>query len=489
MITAPRMTNILMAMAMLCSLFACDKSDNSPKAEKNTYKDQSRKVRASRADGMPHVVMISLSGLRTDRIGAYGAQKSLTPTIDSFAQKAILFKNAYAPESYTLPSVVSLFTGQYPMVHQALYTKPIRKLDEDTRTLASILAGKGYSSRAIVSGDQVSHMFGIASGFKPYTYVRTVEGSAATRPAWQLSDSSAKIFAQLEKGIKKPLEPLFLYLQFSDLQMPCLPPEPYNVQAASPETRARIEAIYANKEMPRLAVADADVARALYDGTVQYVDEWLDKTLKRLEWQGITAENSVIVITADRGQELFDKHSKYAAGLDGTRSLYNEQIRVPLLISYPSSIDSGRVIEEPVELVDVPATVLEILKVGWGKDAKVDGRSLLPMIDEGKRTKKIVFSGGSHGRGAIIEANWKYIRSNDSLRRNRQGVLSADMPNVMQVTEELYNLKADPTEQHNVASKRPEVIERMRQLLDARLSGEKLPPASRPASAAAKGAF
>lgn len=474
------MTSLFSLMLAIAVFSGCNKSTENA-AEKPAKKQAAKSGAASKTPKL-NVVMINVSGLRADRLVATADKQSPAPFLSQLASDGLSFQQAYAAESYTLPSVASLFTGLYPQTHKALYAKPeIQSLDDKTPTLASVLSAKGYACAAIVSGAQMAPGFNLSTGFKPYKYIRSQPESAPTESAatrWTLSNTSEEIFNSMQSIIKKPRKPLFLYLHFSDLQMPCLPPEPYNASRATAEEKSIIETIYQQKLLPKFNIKSQNIPIALYDGTVSYVDHWIERTIKHLDSIGITRDNSIFIITADRGQEIFDKHSQYASGSDVGRSLYAEQIQVPLMILMPGT--SGKAIADPIELVDVPTTLLDVLKISWGKGVKTDGRSLLPLINHDKKIKRVVYSGGSHGRGAIIDGRWKYIESPKETRGVGVAFNSA-APADTAVLVELYNLKSDPGEKRNLAEKMPDVVSRMKSVLEAKRTGAKLPPASKPA--------
>ncbi len=284
---------------------------------------------------------------------------------------------------------------------------------------------------------------------------------------------------------REPPTPLFLFLQFSDLQWPCMPPEPFNTKFASPELKPQIDAIYQSGQLPVFNKNNTALANALYDGAAAYLDSWLERTLALLEQNGLTRENTLFVLFSDHGEELFDKHPNYTMSYGCGRSLYDEQIHVPLMISAPGL--NAKTVASPVQLTGIAATIMDCLKQKLPQDHQPRGRSFIEQMRSENAKPPLVFSGGNHGRVAVTDGTMKYITSNNSYRSNRQKILSSENSEPPQILEEVYNLKTDPAEHRNMAALRTELVQRWRPAAQAYLAGQANPQrasSSQPASQA-----
>lgn len=459
--------SILLSVLLIPLLAACGPESEQPAPLRRTRTESAE----ARPLHHPHVVLITVSGLRQDRLAAYGAEQSRAPEIDAFARDSAVFTNAWAAESYTLASVGSLFTAQYPHVHRAIYTEPIvHPLSRDSHTLATILRQQGFQTTAIVSGQQISPEYGLNAGFDEYRFVGANAGATPANSNLKLSDTSERIYDITQRLIGIPRAPQFLYLHFGDPQMPATPPQPYATQFASEEVRSRIAALYAQDEPPVFAQDQQEVARALYDGAVACTSHWVGQTLELLASRNITRDNAIIIILADRGQELFDQHGQYFAGADFARSLYSEQVRIPLILSFPGmTFEHQTTFNAPIAMVDVAPTILSLLDLSWDKETATDGVSFKPVLAGSEPGRQIVYIGASHGRGAIVNPHWKYIRLVEDHLIRHAGVLNARGPQQTVFVEELYNRDVDPEEQRNVARFQAERVAQLRQALDEHL--------------------
>jgi arylsulfatase A-like enzyme len=329
----------------------------------------------------PNVILIVIDTLRADRLGVYGNGRGLTPFLDELAGRGVVFKNAYATSSWTVPSVSSLFTSRFPSQHHMdTYDS---KLPDGEVTLAEVLAAADYTTGGVQANFRLNRQLGYAQGFRDWMVLMVpdlkVRGARVRsealawlrgeRPSEPSSAQSAGGF-----GLGAPTEPLLLYLQYMEPHAPYQPPQPYHdrfVRPAAGIDEASANAMMRTLNFKAFTPAHVDLLESLYDGEVASVDAELRALFAALEEDGIL-KNAVIVVTADHGEE-FDEHGRMAHGL----ALYNETIRVPLIIVAPG-IRPGTVIDLNVSLIDVAPTILEL--AGLPPQASFEGHSLVPMI-------------------------------------------------------------------------------------------------------------
>jgi arylsulfatase A-like enzyme len=212
---------------------------------------------------------------------------------------------------------------------------------------------------------------------------------------------------------------------------------------------------------------------ALYDGEIRYTDEHIARLLELLAEHGIDATNSLVILTADHGEEFRDPHPGDPGGWFHARTLYEELIHVPLVISFPDKRFAGRIVDEPVGLVDLVPTIIDFVGIDTaGFAAQLQGKSLLPLLRGEELPKPVVLSGGNHGRLALLSEGWKYYRYHAPTKLNVTPAL--DRPKAAGTDiqegafeEELYDLRSDPEETIELSAARPDMIAAFRRQASA----------------------
>ncbi len=343
--------------------------------------------------GYPDVVFITIDAWRADAFGSDDGAESLTPNMDRFAEGAFVFRYARSQASWTLPSFATIFTSQYPAVHEAAAHRP---LGTSQPTLAEILASRGYDTRAVVANELCLPFTGVTRGFRDFHYwnmvgwLKTI-GYYDTNfffPAFRKGREEkrdSEITTVLTDATLKRLErrggrPFFLWLHYLDPHGPYWTPPEYLDAAAHEFAKNR------TKEVRR----DGGFRRENYDGEVRYVDHELGRVLRVLNGR----PNTVVIITSDHGEEFFE-HGDVGHG----HTVYEELLRVPLIVKLPG-FGSGYV-NMPVDLIDIAPTVLDYL--GVGIPSSMQGRSLLPVV-QGFGCERPSFAGPTQLKGSSKEA-------------------------------------------------------------------------------------
>jgi arylsulfatase A-like enzyme len=350
-------------------------------------------ARPDPAVNYPDVVFITLDAWRADAFGPGDGRQSLTPNIDRFSKNAYVFTYARSQASWTLPSFATIFTSQYPAVHGAAAHRP---LGVSQPTLAEILAARGYDTRAFVANELCLPFTGVPRGFREYQYWNMVGWLKAVGyydtnfyfPAFRKGREEKRdsrittvlTDATLERLGRRRGRPFFLWLHYLDPHAPYWPPAEY-VDAA------KIEAM---KSRARETGKPGGARRENYDGEVRYVDDELDRILRVLE----PRPNTIVIISSDHGEEFYEH-----GGVDHGHTVYEELLRVPLIIKLPGE-GSGQ-INMPVDTIDVAPTVLDYL--GIETPPSMQGRSLLPAI-AGLGWERPSFAGPTQLKGSSKEA-------------------------------------------------------------------------------------
>ncbi len=275
----------------------------------------------------PNILIYLIDALRVDRLGCYGSRRGLTPRIDAFAARALLFERAVAQATWTRPAVASIFTGLGPLQHG------VRTLDDRLPaaavTLAERLRAAGYRTAAFSTNAHVTRETGLAQGFEHFDF----SPEAATSDA-----VNRRALAWLPAGPGEA--PFFAYVHALDPHAPYTPPSDLRARFApgvSPRTgtRAGVQRAYAARGAERARLV-ADLAR-LYDAEVAANDRSFGALLDALAARRLL-ERTVVVLLADHGEE-FDEHG----ALGHANNLYAETLSIPLVVKLPRQARGWRV--------------------------------------------------------------------------------------------------------------------------------------------------
>jgi choline-sulfatase len=365
----------------------------------------------------PNLLFLSIDTLRADHLGLYGYKRPTSPNLDAFAARAVVFENAQSASSWTLPSLASLMTSLQESTHRC--EKDAARLDPSYTTMAEVLRDSGYDTAFVASHLFLNAGHGLQQGF---THVDTrilQDDVAITSPAvtdWGLRWLENKAAAR--DGI-----PWFLWLHYFDPHMPYL----------------------AHVGVSERFGTESDLD--LYDGEIAFTDQHIGRLFETFERLGF-AENTVVVVVADHGEE-FGEHGNKGHGYD----LHQEVVRVPLLVRAPGL--SPRRIAEVVPTVDVMPTLLEMCSAR--AEHEVAGRSLAPLL-RGLPDPE---------REAVSEVRWKYQQDMKSLRQGRWKYIDNRWGE--KASRMLFDHASDPDETSNVLVQHPDIAGRMRDELRARL--------------------
>lgn len=375
----------------------------------------------------PNIFLVVIDTLRADRLGVYGNQSGLTPFLDQLAARGTVFTNAYAPSSWTCPSVASLFTSRYPSQHRVSDFESV--LADDEISLAESLQKLKYNAAGFSANFRLVAELGYAQGFN----------------RWGAENLPGKIRGDYLRGqVKDWLErehpsPALLFLQFMEPHAPYEPPEPqrarFQIAGDSEAVRAVNEKL---RQQVRLINPEIRLLLSLYNGEVASVDAEIQQLFAMLEQRGLLS-NAIIVITADHGEE-FREHGLMGHG----KSLYNETIKIPLIIVAPG-YTGGRVVDQNVSLVDVAPTLLDL--VGLPSQPSFEGRSLKPLL-KGPSRVAALFVGEGAGEGPDVIVELPKLSNPYDLRRHTDGLIRKSTKVLINPAGEgtAFDLAADPRE-------------------------------------------
>jgi arylsulfatase A-like enzyme len=405
------------------------------------------------------VLLISFDTLRADTLGhPIGPDRSLTPHLDDFSRDAVVFTKAFAQAPHTLMSHMSLWTGVYPDAHGVTHLANT-SLPETFTTLPALFEHAGYRTAAFVTSLWLKPDFGFARSFDVYdvlasglTYSERVN-SAALRHLDSYHQGEDRLFLFLHdyeahsdshnEGTTLPY-----YAQPDVLEELRTTHEDGNRRFCDEAGRCAAEFLMYSSEKI-FSAAEISAIQELYHAGVRHLDSETGRLFKEMKDRGIY-DDALIVVTSDHGEE-FREHGRFIHSQP-----YDETLAVPLLIKFPSRWKAGTSIDQVVELVDVMPTLAELL--GVSVPEYVQGESLMPLV-RGRHESP----NGQYSKTAAISRG-TIETSRHALRTDEYKLIF----NILRSDTELYDLKADPGEQNNVAEQMPRRTERLKaQLLRA----------------------
>lgn len=397
-----------------------------------------------------NLLFVSFDTLRRDHVSCYGHDRLTTPVIDSLAREGMLFTDAQGVIPLTGPSHATMFTGHYPQVHGAFRNGV--KMPASQVTLAEMLAEEGYRTGAVVSGWTLRDVqCNLGQGFAWYDDAGMDERYNVVnlmRRADAVTDSAISWFDQGAGAAGG--QPWFLFVHYFD------PHEPYDLKE-----RIEIPENPARKDLPRGYAHRQRLAD--YDNEIAFADRELGRLLSHLRAKG-ALENTLVVFTADHGQSFGDNGYGGPEGAHG-RKVYQSQVAVPLIFALPGRIPAGSVNDLPVSHVDLVPTIIELLGVPVARvPAGLPGASLARVAQDpsapapwgrARRTRHgLTFAGSVGNKWNIFR--WAQNKDVERAEPLHGYVLTDDGRKVVvdfgkKPKVEIYDLKADPLEQRNLA--------------------------------------
>lgn len=339
-------------------------------------------------------IFVSFDALRPDALGCMGNPRRVSPNIDAFASRSIVFENAYTASPVTPTSFAAAFTGMYP-------SRVFKdwKLQEQ-RTLARVFQEAGYETAAILNNAQLSPARNFHHGWKTYDYhLMSDDELILERAAVWLRENYEKRFLLWVHFVSPhapyDYRPLAEHLYDPDYSGPFEESSGMHFDDAQPDDLAQI--------------------KRLYEGEVFYLDDLFHRLTSTLSELGLL-DDSVIVLTSDHGEEFLEhggfQHAK----------LYEETLRIPIIVYHPD-LGEGLRTRLPFMNVDFLPTMAAI--AGIPLAGPLDGINLL----RGERRDRVI---------ALSYTGKDYHGM--SMRRGSYKIILETRPDR---TERLFNLKID----------------------------------------------
>jgi arylsulfatase A-like enzyme len=381
-------------------------------------------ITTGRETGAPVVVLYLVDTLRADHLSLYGYPRHTTPELERFARDGVVFDQAIAASNWTKPSVASIFTSLLPRDHRCV--EGYNPLDPELVTLAEALHDRGFATGGVVVNPLVrGKNMHFDQGFDLF-------GAPASPNRAEQAVDAALSFVDARRGL-----PTFVYVHTMDAHTPYEPPSPFDrMFPPLPEPGGK-----ASEPADYREPLDLDRLVGQYDGAIAYGDREFGRLLDGLRERGLY-DRATIVFLADHGEEFLD-HGAFGHG----HTMFDELVRVPLVVKYAGRREAGRRVARQVPLLDVMPTVLK--SQGVPPPPGIAGRPLEASFGETGPERPAVFESKAETKAARV----LYGARTSAAKYVRQ-LSVAD-------TELYFDLRADPGEKRGHD---PEAIARARAL-------------------------
>lgn len=409
----------------------------------------------------PNILLITADTFRADHIGYDGYPHPTSPHLDSLSAEGVFFRRAFTTSGWTAPGLISIHTSLYAPSHGVDVRG--RSLDPSVTTLAEALRAVGYRTPDIFFLTDIPNFQNL--GLEPWP-----------RRMQLVHEGDEILFRWLEQEAGSSDQPFFLYYHYRDLHQPYNPgPEyedlfavnafghPWNPLTWVRRFVANEKVTLVQREVMLLrgiidfSPWDKRWIDAFYDGQVRRMDERLFGRLRQvMKTQGLL-DNTIIVVSADHGEELLEDGLVGHASTFKEARLEEEVARIPLIFHGPDWVPVGQINEDLVQAIDVMPTLLEM--AGAPIPVGVQGRSLVPLFEGGSLPPRPVFLETSAG-GYTADLE-QYATRARAIRTERWKLVWHTPADAV----ELYDVVADPQARQDRAAAEPHVADSLKALL------------------------
>lgn len=451
-----------------------------PRVTRGSAPDRPAQIRAQPG---PDVYFLTLDTLAAEDANVCGDGPTHMPRLRQLAAVASCFDRHYATSNFTTPSTASMETGLLPWMHWGvqIVAKMAPALQE--RTLAQHLRAHGYEAHSISANLMAAprHHGSFATydtqtispspslGLKPRVALSHFPDT--TLPFWLsgliplLDTLDVHLFPEHSPFapestyeaawplIGQARGPQFFWLHTLPPHDPYLPPASTKHKLLPAGELDRWSQLQGMTPYTPNAQTLIDKHRLRYREAMMGADEALGRFLDELDRQG-KLDQALVIVTSDHG-ESFERGYMGHAG----EWLHEAVVRVPLVIKLPGQ-RQGRVVSTPVSLADIVPTIVDVL--GLPAMPGLDGRSLRPALLGDALPAQPVFT-------MAMERQSRFR----PIRAGHYAVIDGNFKLVLHAAEqraELYDLAQDPREQRDISAQQPDVAQRLRRVLDARLA-------------------
>jgi len=402
-----------------------------------------------------NIILVVVDALRADHVSGLGYDRRITPNLDRFIEKSVVFENAWSQSSWTVPSTATLLTGQYSYTH-GLYDVNHWFLVPGIATITENFQRSGMTTGAFVANHLISTDNNFTVGFEDFYTIPWCTAAQLNRSFLNWLDNH---------GEKR----FFAYLHYMEPHMPYAAPgeglNRFGSTAAGSADQDRSDALMfhlvkALKDLGRPAdraedfddrlEAELDELIDLYDSEIAYWDERFGLLVDELAARGIL-EESIIIVTSDHGEEFMD-HGQVQHG----QNLHRELLHVPLIFWNTPFGASRRT--DLAGLIDVAPTLLALAGGdSWDGDSQGDNSHAGIDLFGQNPESRVLFAETAHGLSYLgADMGVHQAVFNDELK----GILTCDNGHLS-----LYDRRLDWNEEKNIAADRSESAARLKRLI------------------------
>ena len=409
----------------------------------------------------PNIILLTIDTLRADRVGCYGQGASLTPNLDRLAAQGVRFEQAITGGSWTQAAFPTIMTSTYAAMHGGC----LGPLSPQRPSPVSALTEHGYQTAGFVTSPLLGRVYGYDRGFTEFfelipeeqdPFLRRVKGGQKllqqplTHQIYKLAGKDsrpARVYVSAEEvneavcsWLQKTSAPFFAWIHYMDVHWP------YHLDANLVQPRQIAQAWrdlnhlhQVNWQGAQITAEQRDHYIHLYETAVRYADAQIGHLLDYLQQSGLT-DDTVLIVVSDHGEEFLERH--YWGHVE--TNLHDEIIKVPLLMHVPGQT-SGQVVPDQVCTLDIMPTILDLCHVPT--PAGLLGKTLMPFWREDREAEVSAIAIAERWRNEVDVSHMVAVRTPQF--KYIWGSNQPDQPR-------LYNLQADPAENHNVVAQYPE---------------------------------
>lgn len=380
----------------------------------------------------PNVILISIDTLRADHLGCYDYDRPTTPNLDRLCEDSVVFSESIAHAPSTLHSHASILTSLIPHHHGAGWGGKTR-LSPEALSLAEIAQQAGLATAAFTGGGQMDRIFGLDQGFDTYQQPGAAHFYGTVKRASEWLET-------------RPNRPFFLFLHTYETHHPYEPDQRFlelfekDYSGDLPDQISVGLLREINRKERPLEEGDLEHIINTYDAEIRSMDEGLQHLIAFLQENSLY-EDTMIVFTSDHGEE-FGEHGRIGWH---SHSLYDELLKVPLIVKFPNQEHGGTRVEDQVGGIDIAPTVLAAL----GLPA--------PEVFQGKDLTPLAAGAGMESRAVISRIDRALDKDINSIRK----------PGWKLYRNQLFDLEADPQELWDTALNKPQMVKELRSEIEA----------------------
>ncbi len=409
-----------------------------------------------------NVLLIVMDTTRADRCSVHGAPRPTTPGLTALGREGVVFDRTWASSSWTVPTHATMFTGLLPQRHRA-DTDGANLLEDRQTTLAEILTDAQFATGAWSNNPFVSAGFGFPQGFG--TFVALFRERNVPKPAARATHDLALAWIRKQE---KAGRRWFAFVNDMEPHAPFEPPDDVARRFVAADVTAEELAWGRSYGFPQnlrvtlgldtLPPERLQLLSDLYDAEIATLDAEIARLVEALRADGVLDETLVIVV-GDHGEHLGENGL-----LSHCLSLHDALLHVPLVIRCPGWFEGGRRVADIARLEDLLPTILEV--TGLPPRADLDGRSLLHDLPGRPALARLGRPSGILEAAARVAPDLDVTRHDVVLESAYDG--RYHLVRCLETgAERLYEPEADPREERDVAAHHPDVVARLRALIES----------------------